>query len=74
MEENEKINIYCLGSGSSGNCYAFVKNGEVVLVECGLEYQVICQKLIEHGILPSQIKSVICTHAHKDHKIGRAHV
>lgn len=69
-EKNEKIRIICLGSGSTGNCYAFVKHNEVVLVECGLDYQVICTKLIENGILPSQIKSVICTHAHKDHTLA----
>ena len=69
METND-INIYCLGSGSSGNCYVFQKNNEVVLVECGLDYQVICTKLIEYGILPTQIKAVICTHAHKDHTLA----
>lgn len=69
-KNNESIKILCLGSGSTGNCYVFEKHDEVVLVECGLEYQVICQKLIEHGILPSQIKAVICTHAHKDHKLA----
>lgn len=63
----ERINILCLGSGSTGNCYVFQKHNEVVLVECGLEYPILCQKLMEHSILPSQIKAVICTHAHKDH-------
>ena len=69
-KNNESIKILCLGSGSTGNCYVFEKHNEVVLVECGLEYQVICQKLIEHSILPSQIKAVICTHAHKDHTLA----
>ena len=64
---NETISIYCLGSGSSGNCYAFEKHGEVVLVECGLEYPILQKKLIENGILPTQIKTVICTHQHSDH-------
>lgn len=63
----EKIDIYCLGSGSDGNCYAFKKRNEVVLVECGLDYQVILNKLLTYGILPLQIKAVICTHGHKDH-------
>ena len=66
----ETINILCLGSGSTGNCYVFQKHNEVVLVECGLEYPILCQKLMEHSILPSQIKSVICTHAHKDHTLA----
>lgn len=75
MEEtnnNEKIEFYCLGSGSTGNCYAFRKHKEVVIVEAGIEYQNICKKLIEYGILPSEIKAVICTHAHKDHTLGVA--
>ena len=66
----EKIEIHCLGSGSDGNCYVFRKHNEVVLVECGLAYQVICKKLIDIGILPTEIKSVICTHAHKDHTLA----
>ena len=68
--ENEPISILCLGSGSTGNCYVFRKHNEVVLVECGLEYEIICKKLIENGILPTEIKCVICTHAHKDHTLA----
>lgn len=64
------IEILCLGSGSTGNCYAFKKNNQVVLVECGLDYQIICKKLMEHSILPSQIVAAICTHAHKDHTLA----
>lgn len=70
--QTEEIEIYCLGSGSDGNCYALRKHNEVVLVECGLPYQVICNKLIEYGILPTTIKAVICTHAHKDHSLAVA--
>ena len=66
----EKIEILCLGSGSTGNCFVFRKHNEVVLVEAGLEYQTISRKLIEHGILPTEIKNVICTHAHKDHTLS----
>lgn len=66
----EQIEILCLGSGSTGNCYAFRKNDQVVLVECGLEYDTICSKLIQQGILPTEIVAAIVTHRHKDHSLA----
>lgn len=66
----EQMEILCLGSGSTGNCYAFRKNGEVVLVECGLEYDCICSKLVAQGIAPSEIKACLITHRHKDHSLA----
>lgn len=70
--EQDKILILCLASGSDGNCYAFVKNDEVVLVECGIDYGTISKKLINYGILPTKITTVICTHRHKDHTLALA--
>lgn len=70
MEDKKDMEIYCLGSGSSGNCFVLRKHEEVVLVEAGIEYSVICKKLIDYGILPLEIKNAICTHAHKDHTLA----
>ena len=67
----EQIEILCLGSGSTGNCYAFRKNNQVVLVECGIEYNTICSKLISHGIAPSEIVAAVITHQHKDHVLAK---
>lgn len=72
MEDKNAIELYCLGSGSSGNSFAFRKHNEVVLVEAGLDYAVTCKKLIDYGVLPLEVKNVICTHAHKDHTLGVA--
>lgn len=63
----EQIEIHCLGSGSTGNCYVFRKHNEVVLVECGLHYDSICSFLIKNQISPSTIVAAICTHRHQDH-------
>lgn len=65
------IEFICLGSGSSGNCYCFRKGNECVLVECGLEPNMILERLlIEQNIMPNEIKAVIITHKHKDHSLA----
>ena len=63
----EQIEILCFGSGSTGNCYVFRKHNQVVLVECGLHYDLICSLLIANQISPSTISCAICTHRHTDH-------
>ncbi len=66
----EQIEILCLASGSTGNCYALRKHNQVVLIECGIEYDLICSKLITQGIAPSEIVACLITHRHKDHSLS----
>lgn len=63
----EQIEFITLGSSSAGNSYVFRKNNEVVLVECGFEYQTLIKKLVQNNVDPGTIKSVIVTHCHNDH-------
>lgn len=66
----EKLEIICLGSGSSGNCYLLGKAGEYVMVECGLPFRNIASKLAAYDIPFSQIKSICVSHSHKDHSLA----
>ena len=66
----EQIEIICLASGSTGNCYAFRKHNEIVLVEVGVDYNIVCSMLINQEISPLEIKVGICTHRHKDHSLS----
>lgn len=65
-----KLEIICLGSGSSGNCYLLGKGDEYVMVECGLPFKTIVSKLGAMDISLSQIKALCVSHSHKDHSLS----
>lgn len=54
--------IICIGSGSSGNCYAvYDSRGRFVLLDCGLPYEVIMQA-IDYDI--ANLSGIFVTHNH----------
>ena len=65
------MEILCLGSGSSGNCYLLGHDGEYVMVECGLPFKTIVKKLADQDITLDQIKAVVISHSHKDHALSQ---
>lgn len=67
---NDKLEIICLGSGSSGNCYLLGKRDEYIMLECGLPFKTIISKMSEHDISLSQIKGLVVSHSHKDHSLS----
>lgn len=58
------MNLKCLASGSSGNCYLLECNNEVLILDCGISI-----KDIKGGLNFDLSKVVGCvvTHAHHDH-------
>lgn len=58
------MNLKCLGSGSSGNCYLLEHENEILILDCGLSI-----KDIKIGLNFDLSKVVGCvvTHAHHDH-------
>jgi phosphoribosyl 1,2-cyclic phosphodiesterase len=64
------IEILCLGSGSSGNCYLLKKGDECIMVECGLTYKTIVSKLADYDLQIEQIKACVVSHSHKDHALA----
>ena len=67
---NNELQILCLGSGSSGNCYLLGKGEEYIMVECGLPFKSIINKLAEMEINIDQIKGLCISHSHKDHSLS----
>lgn len=65
-----EIEILCLGSGSSGNCYLLGYGDEYIMVECGLPYKTIVSKLADYDIRIDQIKALVVSHSHKDHALA----
>lgn len=64
-----RINVQCLGSGSSGNSYALDDGRSVLLLEAGLPAARILSGY--RGLLPRAVGCLI-THEHQDHAKGAA--
>lgn len=58
------MNLRCLGSGSSGNCYLLSTEKETLVLDCGLTIREI-KKGLNWDI--SKVVGGLCTHAHSDH-------
>ena len=59
--------IINLGSSSAGNATLYEHGNTRVLVDAGLSLRQIELRLIEVGVVPSQIEAVLITHEHLDH-------
>jgi phosphoribosyl 1,2-cyclic phosphodiesterase len=58
------ININCLASSSSGNCYVIDDGQTKIMVECGLPWK---QIQIKMNFKTSEISAMLCSHSHSDH-------
>lgn len=58
------MTVDILGSSSSGNCYLLKENGQVLMIECGINFKEVLPK-IDYD--PSVIKACIVSHQHNDH-------
>lgn len=62
------ITIENLGSGSSGNAYIVKNENTTILLECGLPYNVLIQKIYTStGRLVTELDGIVVTHKHEDH-------
>lgn len=61
------IQIKALATGSSGNCYRVTDGQTAILLECGISYKKIQQKL-DYQVM--DIQGCLITHEHNDHKAG----
>jgi len=55
------------GSGSSGNCAYLGTPTGGILIDAGINPDVVLPELARNGITPQHIKGIILTHDHKDH-------
>ena len=61
-----------LASGSKGNSTYFESNEAKILVDDGLTYTNIKDRLSQIGVLPNEIDAILLTHEHTDHLGGVA--
>ena len=58
------MNLTCLGSGSSGNCYLLEHDGEILILDVGVKWKTI-QQALNYDI--SHVVGAVITHDHADH-------
>lgn len=58
------MNIFCVRTGSSGNCYLLNSGNETLILDCGISIRKI-KKTLNWDI--SRVVAVLCSHSHSDH-------
>jgi len=66
------MNLWVLGSGSSGNAVLVETERSRILVDAGFAPRVLKQRLAVAGVAPESIEAVVVTHEHNDHMKGVA--
>ncbi len=61
------IQLLCLGSGSSGNCYYLKTEKCSLLIDAGIPVRPLKKKLREYGFSLEEVSAVLITHDHADH-------
>ena len=66
------MNLWILGSGSSGNAVLVETARSRILIDAGFAPRVLKQRLAVAGVKPESIEAVVVTHEHYDHAKGAA--
>jgi len=62
--------ICALASGSNGNCYYIGNENSAVLIDIGIYYKRLIERLNDTGLNKNKIKAVFISHEHTDHVQG----
>jgi phosphoribosyl 1,2-cyclic phosphodiesterase len=62
--------IYVLASSSAGNCICLDDGNSSILIDAGIPYKNIVNRLNEMGGVPETIQCAFCSHEHGDHVKG----
>ncbi|MCF6365916.1 MAG: MBL fold metallo-hydrolase [Bacteroidales bacterium] len=64
------IEICALASGSNGNCYYIGNEENAVLIDAGIYYKRLIERLDDAGLDKNKIKAIFISHEHTDHIQG----
>lgn len=62
--------ICALASGSNGNCYYVGNEDEAILIDAGIYYKRLTERINDSGLDINKIKAVFISHEHSDHVQG----
>ena len=61
------MKFYSLASGSTGNSFLIDNGEDLILIDVGLTYNKIKEKLSELNYDINDVKYILITHSHNDH-------
>lgn len=64
------VEICALASGSNGNCYYVGNESNAVLVDAGIHYDMLLERIESAGLNVDKIRAVFISHEHSDHICG----
>jgi len=64
------VEICALASGSNGNCYYIGNENEAILIDAGIYYKRLIERLNDANLDKSKIKAIFISHEHMDHIQG----
>ncbi|MDA3954786.1 MAG: MBL fold metallo-hydrolase [Bacteroidales bacterium] len=64
------VEICALASGSNGNCYYIGNENEAILVDVGIYFSQLNERLLNAGLDKNKIKAIFISHEHSDHIKG----
>ncbi|WP_350343635.1 MBL fold metallo-hydrolase [Proteinivorax tanatarense] len=64
------MELFTVGSGSSGNCTCFRYKNTQFIIDAGLSGKKIQQGLAEFQVDPKQLEGILVSHEHNDHILG----
>lgn len=59
-----------LASGSKGNATLVEHGDSLLLIDCGISFRKLVQRMQHLGVAPADLTAVLVTHAHTDHVTG----
>lgn len=65
-----KLDLFSLGSGSSGNSFLIKYNEDIILIDAGFSCKNIVEKFEKLNLSITDIKAIVITHTHSDHIKG----
>jgi len=64
------MNVKILASGSKGNCLLIESNNNYIMIDVGISFKKIKEKISKINVKEEAIKALFITHEHKDHIAG----
>lgn len=67
MTKDKNIQLYCFGSGSSGNCYYLKIGSTGIIIDVGISHRKLKKYFGDYGLSMAEIKAILVSHSHTDH-------